>query len=108
MIAAWIRTGRRTAAARGLREAHVGLDPVLAEILACPADKGPLYYVGDADLLYNPRLRCSYSIDGGIPVLLIDEATELDQPTAAALDERIASGELRPTFNPDESASDGA
>ena len=86
----------------------MGLDPVLAEILACPADKGPLYYVGDADLLYNPRLGRAYSIDGGIPVLLINEATELDQPTAAALDERIASGELRPTFQPGEWASDTA
>ena len=36
---------------------RVGLDPVLAEILACPQDKGPLYYVAEDDLLYNPRMR---------------------------------------------------
>ncbi len=78
----------------------MALDRVLAEILACPADKGPLYYVSDADLLYNPRLERAYGIDGGIPVLLIDEATELDQATAAALRARIASGELQPTFDP--------
>lgn len=102
MIAAWFRSRRRQTARRGLREAYVGLDPVLAEILACPQDKGPLYYADDADLLYNPRLRRAYSIDGGIPVLLIGEATELDPSTAAALDERIASGKLRPTFDPGE------
>ena len=104
MIAAWIRRQLRRpwrpAAAREPRETFVGLDPVLAEILACPQDKGPLYYAGDADLLYNPRMRRAYSIDGGIPVLLIDEATEVDPSTAAALEGRIASGELRPTFEP--------
>lgn len=78
----------------------MGLDPVLMEILACPADKGPLYYVDEADLLYNPRLGRAYRIDGGIPVLLIDEATEVDPPTAAAYDTRIANGELSPTFVP--------
>ena len=78
----------------------MGLDPVLMEILACPADKGPLYYVGEADLLYNPRLGRAYRIDGGIPVLLIDEATEVDPPTAATYDTRIANGELSPTFVP--------
>ena len=101
MIAAWIRSRWGKRAARGPREAYVGLDPVLAEILACPADKGPLYYVGEADLLYNPRLGRTYGIDGGIPVLLIDQAAEVDPSTAAALDERIASGELLPTYEPD-------
>ena len=29
-------------------------------------------------LLYNPRLRRAYRIDDGIPVLLIDEARDVD------------------------------
>ncbi len=78
----------------------MGLDPVLAEILVCPADKGPLYCVDDADLLYNPRLGRAYRIDGGIPVLLVEEAEEVDPTAAAAYDERISSGELSPTFDP--------
>ena len=78
----------------------MGLDPVLAEFLACPADKGPLYHVEHADLLYNPRLGRAYRIDGGIPVLLIDEATEVDTPTAETYDTRIANGELSPTCVP--------
>ena len=76
----------------------MGLDPLLAEILACPQDKGPLYYVPESETLYNPRLSRSYRIDDGIPVLLIDEAFRPDD--TAALDARIASGQLRPTFDP--------
>ena len=97
MIAQWIRRLWHPTVARGPREVYVGLDPALAEVLACPQDKGPLYHVVDADLLYNPRLGRAYRIDGGIPVLLIDEATQVDSPTAAAFDARIASGELKPT-----------
>lgn len=78
----------------------MGLDPVLAEVLACPQDKGPLYFVPGDDLLYNPRLGRAYRIDGGIPVLLIDEAAEAGPALAEALDARIASGELTPTFQP--------
>jgi len=100
MIAAWNRRLRLTTTSRRAREARVGLDPVLADVLACPQDKGPLYFVPDDELLYNPRLRKTYAVDGGIPVLLIDEATDADPASAAALDARIASGELTPTFEP--------
>lgn len=51
------------------------MDPKLLEILVCPADRGPLLLIGD--LLYNPRLRRAYRIEDGIPVLLIDEATDV-------------------------------
>lgn len=51
------------------------LDAKLLEILVCPADRGPLLLVDD--VLYNPRLRKAYRIDDGIPVLLVDEATEV-------------------------------
>ena len=51
------------------------LDPTLLEILVCPADRGPLTLIGD--VLYNPRLRRAYRIDDGIPVLLVDEATDV-------------------------------
>jgi uncharacterized protein len=48
------------------------LDQRLRELLVCPEDRGPLLLVGD--LLYNPRLRHAYRIEGGVPVLLISEA----------------------------------
>lgn len=59
---------------RSLNE--MALDNTLLAILVCPADRGPLLLAGDA--LYNPRLRRKYRIDDGIPVLLVDEATEVD------------------------------
>lgn len=52
------------------------IDDALRQILVCPQDRGPLLLVAD-ECLYNPRLRRSYRIDGGIPVLLIDEAVDI-------------------------------
>lgn len=41
----------------------------------CPADRGPLLLI--ENILYNPRLHRAYRIEDGIPVLLIDEATDV-------------------------------
>ncbi|MEQ1701317.1 MAG: Trm112 family protein [Ilumatobacteraceae bacterium] len=76
----------------------MALDPRLLAVLACPVDKGPLYYLGDDDGLYNPRLRRKYLVSGGIPVMLPDEAQAVADADATALDARIAAGELQPTF----------
>ena len=56
----------------------MALDPLLLEVLACPEDKGPLLYFADEDRLYNPRLHRSYEVRDGIPVMLVDEATTVD------------------------------
>ena len=55
------------------------IDETLLRILVCPADRGPLVLVDDANdqLLYNPRLRRAYRIEDNIPVLLVDEAVEI-------------------------------
>ena len=74
------------------------LDPALLEILACPEDKGPLYYLADEDVLYNPRLRRVYEIRDDIPVMLIDEARTVDDTEAARLQSRIDTEHLQPTF----------
>jgi len=63
------------------------VDDALLKILVCPADRGPLLLVDD-DLLYNPRLRRAYRIEDGIPVLLIDEARDVDDDEDARLRER--------------------
>jgi uncharacterized protein YbaR (Trm112 family) len=55
----------------------VTLDPLLLEVLACPIDKEPLLWFPDEDTLYNPRLRKSYHVVDGVPVLLVDEATDV-------------------------------
>ncbi|MGU3431376.1 Trm112 family protein [Actinomycetes bacterium M1A6_2h] len=52
------------------------IDAELHRILACPQDKGPLLLI-QGELLYNPRLRRAYPIEGGIPVLLIDDARDV-------------------------------
>jgi uncharacterized protein len=62
-------------------------DDSLLSILVCPADRGPLVLVDD-ELLYNPRLRRAYRIEDGIPVLLIDEARDVDDDEHARLMER--------------------
>jgi uncharacterized protein YbaR (Trm112 family) len=76
----------------------MALDARLLAVLACPVDKGPLYYLGDEAGLYNPRLRRRYIVRDGIPVMLPDEAVEVPAAEADALDARIAAGELPPTF----------
>ena len=54
----------------------MSLDQRLLDVLACPEDKGPLWYFEDDEILYNPRLRRVFEIDNGIPVLLIDESKQ--------------------------------
>ena len=62
------------------------LDPGLLEILACPDDKGPLRYLADEDILYNPRQGRSYPIKEGIPVLLVSESTLVGEDEQKRLD----------------------
>ena len=75
------------------------LDTRLLEILACPVDKGPLFYFADEDSLYNPRLQKRYRVhEGDIPVMLPDEAEDID---AAEHDRLLAKAEadgVTPTF----------
>jgi uncharacterized protein YbaR (Trm112 family) len=63
------------------------IDETLLSILVCPADRGPLVLTRttDQELLYNPRLRRAYRIEDGIPVLLVDEATTVNDDEHARL-----------------------
>lgn len=70
----------------------------LLEILACPEDKGPLYYFAADDFLYNPRLGRKYLVRDGIPVMLISESVTVDAAERATLEARIASEGIAPTF----------
>lgn len=74
------------------------LDPRLLAVLACPDDKGPLYYLGDADGLYNPRLHRRYVVTDGIPVMLVDEAVAVSDDEHDSIMARIDSEGLAPTF----------
>jgi uncharacterized protein YbaR (Trm112 family) len=76
----------------------MALDTQLLEILACPDDKGPLLYFADEDRLYNPRLKRSYAIREGIPIMLVDEAETVDDATHERLVAKAEAEGVRPTF----------
>jgi uncharacterized protein YbaR (Trm112 family) len=67
------------------------LDATLLRILVCPQDKGPLHYLADEDALYNPRLKRRYDVRDGIPVMLIDEATTVDDAEHARIMAKVDS-----------------
>jgi uncharacterized protein len=71
----------------------------LLEILACPQDKGPLYYIESESVLYNPRLHRTYEIRDDIPVMLIDESSSVDDAEHDRLMQVVAADGLRPTFD---------
>ena len=79
----------------------MALDPRLLEILACPEDKGPLWYFDDEDSLYNDRLRRRYAVRDGIPVMLVDEAETVADAEHERLLAKAAAAGLQPTFAAD-------
>jgi len=54
------------------------VDPKLLEILVCPVTKGPLVYDAAAQELISKQAGLAYPIRDGIPIMLADEARELD------------------------------
>lgn len=76
----------------------MALDPQLLEILACPDDKGPLFYFESDAALLCPACRRRYAIADDIPDLLIEDAEVLDEAAVAALVERARREGIRPTF----------
>ncbi len=76
----------------------MALDPKLLEILACPEDKGPLLYFADEQALYNPRLKRRYDVRDDIPVMLIDEATTVDEAEHQRLLAKAEAEGIKPTF----------
>ena len=84
----------------------MALDARLLEILACPDEKGPLYYFEPADsgtdggTLFCPACRRRYEVRDDIPVMLLDEATVLSPSDAEALLARAGELGLSPTFTP--------
>lgn len=76
----------------------MALDSRLLDILACPDDKGPLYYFDDENALYNPRLKRRYSIRDGIPVMLVDEAETVSDAEHDRLLVKAAAEGIKPTF----------
>ena len=76
----------------------MALDQLLLDILACPEDKGPLYYFEDEQILLNPRLKRTYEIRDDIPIMLIDEATTIDDAEVERLLTKAKDQGITPTF----------
>ena len=76
----------------------MALDTKLLEILACPEDKGPLLYFEDEKALYNPRLKRRYRIEDDIPVMLVDEAEQVDDAEDERLKAKAEADGVTPTF----------
>ena len=76
----------------------MSLDQALLDILACPQDKGPLYYFADVNSLYNPRLQRRYVVREGIPVMLVDEAESVSDTEHERLMAKVRDNGLKPTF----------
>lgn len=74
------------------------LDRALLDILACPEDKGPLFYIESENILFNPRLKRSYAVVDSIPVMLIEESTQVTDSEHVRLESRIAAEGIKPTF----------
>jgi len=54
------------------------MDNKLLEMLVCPITKGPLVFDRDANELISNSAKLAYPIRDGIPVLLEEEARELE------------------------------
>ena len=54
------------------------VDPKLLEILVCPLTRGPLTYDAERQELVSPQAHLAYPIRDGIPIMLVEEARNLD------------------------------
>ena len=57
----------------------VPIDPRLLEILVCPVTKGPLEYDREKNELISRSANLAYPIRDGIPIMLPEEARQLEQ-----------------------------
>jgi uncharacterized protein YbaR (Trm112 family) len=54
------------------------IDSKLLEILVCPLTKGTLIYDEEAQELISNEAQLAYPIRDGIPIMLADEARQLE------------------------------
>ena len=57
---------------------EVDVDPRLLEILVCPVTRGPLEFDRARGELISKSAKLAYPIRDGVPIMLPDEARELD------------------------------
>lgn len=54
------------------------VDPKLLEVLVCPQTRDPLRYDREKQELVSPRARLAYPVRDGVPILIADEAREME------------------------------
>jgi uncharacterized protein YbaR (Trm112 family) len=59
------------------------VDRKLLEILVCPLTKGPLRYDTERQELISDKAGLAYPVRDGIPIMLVDEARQIDKHTTA-------------------------
>ena len=55
------------------------IDPRLLELLVCPVTKMPLHYDAERQELISRTAGLAYPIRDGIPIMLAEEAREIDR-----------------------------
>ena len=72
------------------------LDPELLALLRCPLTRSKLRQEGDHLVADVGGLR--YPVRDGIPVMLIEEASTVDEAEITRLESLIRAGSIGPTF----------
>jgi len=72
----------------------MALEDALLDILVCPIDKRGLLYFADDAMLYNPRLRRLYRIEGGVPLMLASQAVPVPEQEHSRLMKCARRGEV--------------
>jgi uncharacterized protein YbaR (Trm112 family) len=70
-----------------------GVDPDLLDLLVCPLTKGPLRYQRERQELISEQAGLAYPIRDGIPIMLVDEARQLDEDEVIPVAVRAGPGE---------------
>ncbi|MBT6415885.1 Trm112 family protein [Candidatus Puniceispirillum sp.] len=54
------------------------IDPTLLDVLVCPIARCPLVYNAEKNELISVQARKAYPVRDGVPIMLIEEARDLD------------------------------
>ena len=69
-----------------MAEKKTEIDPKLLEVLVCPLTKGPLSYDRENQELISKQAGLAYPIRDGIPIMLVEEARQLEEPGPPSLE----------------------
>ena len=76
-MVAGVTTGANRNLAQTCDTRGMAIDPALLDILVCPLSKASLVEIDGALVSTDPETRMRYRVDGGIPVMLVEEAERM-------------------------------